>query len=64
METNVIIAMEELKMRRNRDFLWISPQKKKIYLKSTEDCLMLFFKDMEEMVKYIVSLSRRGFSVG
>lgn len=56
--------MEELKMRRNRDFLWISPQKKKIYLKSTEDCLMLFFKDMEEMVKYIVSLSRRGFSVG
>lgn len=64
METNVTIAMEELKMRRNRDFLWISPQKKKIYLKSTEDCLMLFFKDMEEMVKYIVSLSRKGFSVG
>lgn len=64
METNVIVAMEELKMRRNRDFLWISPQKKKIYLKATEDCLMLFFKDMEEMVKYIVSLSRKGFSVG
>ncbi len=36
----------------------------KIYLKSTDGCLMLFFKDVEEMVKYIVFLSRKGFTAG
>lgn len=64
MEQENRINAEELKMRRNHDFLWISSEKKKIYLKSTEGCLMLFFQNMEEMVKYVVSLSRKGFTVG
>ena len=64
LEKDTMIGEEDLKMRRNHDFLWVSPEKKKIYLKSTEGCLMLFFKDMEEMVKYIVSLSGKGFTTG
>lgn len=63
-EKDMMIGEKELKMRRNHDFLWVSPDKKKIYLKSTDGCLMLFFKDVEEMVKYIVSLSRKGFTAG
>ena len=58
------IGEKELIMRRNHDFLWVSPDKKKIYLKSTDGCLMLFFKDVEEMEKYIVFLSRKGFTAG
>ena len=60
----MMICEKELKMQRNHDFLWVSPDKKKIYLKSTDGCLMLFFKDVEEMVKYIVFLSRKGFTAG
>lgn len=63
-EKDMMIGEKELKMQRNHDFLWVSPDKKKIYLKSTDGCLMLFFKDVEEMVKYIVFLSRKGFTAG
>lgn len=63
-EKDMMIGEKELKMRRNHDFLWVSPDKKKNYLKSTDGCLMLFFKDVEEMVKYIAFLSRKGFTAG
>lgn len=48
-----------LRMRRNRDFLWISSEKKKIYLKEQESCLILYFTVYKEMLEYIENARER-----
>lgn len=53
-----------LRMRRNRDFLWISSEKKQIYLKEQESCLILYFAVYKEMLEYIKRMIEKGYAVG
>lgn len=53
-----------LQMRRNRDFLWVSPKDKRIYLKEEKSCLILYFTAYQEMLEYIQLMTEKGYAVG
>ncbi len=54
----------DLKMRRNREFLWISSKQKRIYLKEQESCLALYFSVFDDMLQYIRQMVERGYVIG
>lgn len=54
----------DLKMRRNREFLWISAKQKRIYLKEQESCLALYFSVFDDMLQYIRRMVERGYVIG
>ncbi len=53
----------DLRMRKNNDFLWISSEAKKIYLKEHTSCLLLHFSKTEDMMEYIQELIKKGYVV-
>ena len=54
----------DLKMRRNREFLWISSKQKRIYLKEQESCLALYFSVFDDILQYIRQMVERGYVIG
>ncbi len=60
----VKINEKNLRMRRNKEFLWVSAENKKIYLKAQESCLALYFAVYEEMTTYIHEMIKKGYAVG
>jgi hypothetical protein len=61
-----MVQMDErnLRMRRNKEFLWVSIECKKIYLNAHESCLALYFAVYEEMTAYIHEMVKKGYAVG
>lgn len=51
-------------MRRNKDFLWVSPKDKRIYLEEKKSCLILYFTVYQEMLEYIQLMTEKGYAVG
>lgn len=58
------VVESDLRMRRNREFLWVSRECKKIYLKAHESCLTLYFSVYEDMIIYITEMVEKGYVVG
>lgn len=58
------VNKNSLQMRRNRDFLWVSLNDKRIYLKEQKSCLMLYFQVFKEMQEYIEIMMKRGYTIG
>lgn len=44
------VVESNLRMRRNREFLWVSRECKTIYLKAHESCLTLYFPVYEDIL--------------
>lgn len=60
---NVIVSRQRLRMRRYRDYLWVSLSEKRIYLQEQKFCLLLYFLSYEDMESYIKSLIKKGYVV-
>lgn len=60
----VHIDERNLLMRRNKEFLWVSTENKRIYLKAHESCLALYFAVYEDMKEYLSQMTERGYAVG
>lgn len=58
------VTEKNLLMRRNREFLWVSKECKKIYLKAHESCLTLYFPVYEDMTVYITEMIKKGYAIG
>ena len=50
------VVESNLRMRRNREFLWVSRECKTIYLKAHESCLTLYFPVYEDLFVYMTTL--------
>ena len=50
-----------LRMRKYRDYLWISLKEKRIYLQEQKFCLLLYFLSYEDMKSYIETLIEKGY---
>lgn len=60
---NITLNRRVLRMRKHRDFLWISLVEKRIYLREQKFCLLLFFLSYEDMKNYIETLTKKGYVV-
>lgn len=58
------VSEMDLRFRRNRDILWVSPETRRIYLKEQKNCLILYFNAYREMVDYISKMLDKGYAVG
>ncbi len=67
MKRNIIfsrtIRETELKFRKNREFLWVSPEKRTIYLQEEKSCLLLYFPIYQEMMDYIRKMLQKEYTV-
>lgn len=60
---SMTLNRQRLRMRRYRDFLWVSLTEKRIYLQKQEFCLLLYFLSYEDMENYIETLTEKGYVV-
>ena len=60
---SITLNRQRLRMRRYRDFLWVSLTEKRIYLQEQESCLLLHFLSYEDMESYIETLTGKGYVV-
>lgn len=60
---SITLNRQRLRMRRYRDFLWVSLTEKRIYLQEQEFCLLLYFLSYEDMESYIETLTGKGYVV-
>ena len=58
------VVESNLRMRRNREFLWVSRESKTIYLKAHESCLTLYFPVYEDLFVYMTKMIKKGYVVG
>ncbi len=49
--------------RKDRDFLWVSSETKRIYLNEQENCLVLYFIVHKEMLSYIDKMLSKGYRI-
>ena len=68
MKRNIVFSRTihetELKFRKNREFLWVSPEKRTIYLQEEPSCLLLYFPIYQEMMGYIRKMLQKEYTVG
>lgn len=57
------INRRRLRMRRYRDYLWVSLSEKRIYFQEQKFCLLLYFISYEDMESCIKSLIKKGYVV-
>lgn len=60
---SITLNRRMLRMRKHRDFLWISLKEKRIYLHEQKSCLLLYFTSCEDMENYIEKLLEKDYIV-
>lgn len=60
---SITLNKRRLRMRRYREFLWVSLAEKRIYLQEQKFCLLLYFLSYEDMENYIEMLIEKGYIV-
>lgn len=60
---SITLNKRRLRMRRYREFLWVSLAEKRIYLQDQKCCLLLYFLSYEDMENYIKTMTEKGYVI-